>query len=156
MSLDTSDSGVFTRFTQIQIKKLKEAFQLIDMDNDDKISKSDLKQIYQDLGKNIDDLILDQMLSNEGGGLTFPAFLLLMSRTIGEMPEDEQVKNALQVFSEENDELNCNVSELKMYLYNSGFTDENELEKVLKHFSFRDLSGEEKFKGRKFMETIGE
>lgn len=44
-------SGVFSLFQAPQIQQFKEAFQLIDHDKDGWVNESDLKEIFNSLGK---------------------------------------------------------------------------------------------------------
>jgi len=46
-----SGSNVFAMFTQQQVQVFKEAFQMIDQDKDGFISKNDIRQTFDSLGK---------------------------------------------------------------------------------------------------------
>lgn len=146
----------FSQFTQEQIKKMQEAFQLIDDDGDGIISESDLAKMLKGLGKQDNAEEVKQMLSAAPDEtLTFPAYLSLMSESIGEMLDPSEIREALKVFSD-NAELLCNSAELEQRLKEVGLEDSAKLERVLKHFSTKQVSGERVFKGEKFVQSISE
>lgn len=157
MPLQNSTSVTFSQFTQQQIKKLRDAFQLIDHDGDGSISIQDLDKMFQNIGKKADREQLEQMLEQGDGDLSFPGFLSVVGESFCELPEEEEIVKALRVFSgSDSSELNVNVDELEEYLRSVGMNNEKELEKVLKNFTSQQVSGERVFKGKKFLETVGE
>ncbi|AET38515.1 Mlc2p Ecym_2819 [Eremothecium cymbalariae DBVPG len=158
MSLSNSKSVTFAHYTQDQIKSLKDAFQLIDDNGDGTISNIDLDKIWQALGKKLTQDEITNMLSQQDNGeLTFPAFLSVMSSSLGSMPDQSYIKDALQIFSKEGDlELSCDADELKEYLEMTGFIGENLFEKLLGNFISQSITGQRIFKGRRFLEAVGE
>lgn len=53
--MDHSESLTFNQLTQDYITKLKDAFQMLDEDEDGLISRGDLTKIYATLGKTLTD-----------------------------------------------------------------------------------------------------
>lgn len=146
----------FSQFSQEQIRKLKEAFQLIDDDGDGIISQKDLSKIYRGIGKDNNIKEVQKMLKDVSDEeVTFPVYLSIMSGTMGEMPDTAEIRKALEVFAEGPDML-CNTNELVKCLEAVGLEDKEKIERVLKHFSTKKVSGELVFKGSKFLQTISE
>lgn len=56
-------SNVFAMFTQHQVAQFKEAFQFIDSDKDGIISKNDIRQTFDALGRLCTDKELEEMAS---------------------------------------------------------------------------------------------
>ncbi|BAO40500.1 myosin light chain 2 [Kluyveromyces marxianus] len=154
--MEKSTSVSFSQFTQEQIKKLKEAFQLIDDDGDGVISETDLSKILKGLGMPSDEDKIKEMINvAPDETVTFPGYLSLMSETIGEMPDTAEIREAMKAFSDE-EELLCDASELERCLKDVGFDDSTKLDRVLRHFSTKQVSGERVFKGAKFIQAISE
>lgn len=154
--MEKSQSVTFSQFTQNQIQKLKDAFQYIDEDGDGVISQKDLRKILSDLSKQSDEMQLQEMIGTEKEGITFPEFVSIMGERIESLPEESELIEALKTFSKENEEMMIKVDELETYLASAGFKDKKELDKVLQHFVTKQVSGGQVFKGKKFLETIGE
>lgn len=158
--MQNSESLTFSHLTQIHINKLKDAFQMIDHDGDGTISQNDLSEMFHSIGKQMSDAQVQKMLQNEkserGNSITFPEFLSLMSSTIGEFPEENEIADGLKNLSG-NDELQISMEELLIYLREAGFQNpEKEFEKILKEYSSNHQTGEKVFKGKQFLNTISE
>lgn len=154
--MNKSESVSFSQFTQDQIRRLKAAFQLLDDNGDGIISDDDLSKIFKGLGreKNLEEI--KTMLSETcEGDITFPAYLSLMSKSLGELPESDEIREALAVFSKDSEML-CNTDDLVKCLQTVGLKDIDKLERVLTYFSSTQVSGERVFKGAKFLNTISE
>lgn len=155
-AMNKSSSVTFSQFTQEQIKKMQEAFQLIDDDGDGIISESNLAKMLRGLGKPDNKEDVEQMLSlAPDETLTFPAYLSLMSECMGEMPDPTEIREALKAFSD-NEELLCDSAELEQCLKDVGLEDPAKLDRVLAHFSAKQVSGRRVFKGEKFVQSISE
>lgn len=158
--MQNSESLSFSHLTQAHINKLKDAFQMIDQDGDGSISQDDLNKVFHSIGKQMSDAQLQKMLQNEESerenSIMFPEFLSLMSSTIGEFPEDNEIADCLKSLSG-NDGLQISLEELFIHLKEAGFQNpEKEFEKLLKEFSSNHQSGEKVFKGEQFLNTISE
>merc|ERR1712142_595133 len=66
-----SGSNVFDAFTQKQIAEFKEGFQIMDADKDGIISKSDLANTFTEIGREVDEGLLDEMLGDAPGPINF-------------------------------------------------------------------------------------
>lgn len=139
-------SGSFSQLNTSQIRKLKEAYYLIDNDGDGCISFSDLKAMlvslgmnkinyleissitYKNLGSSCSDEYIKNMLAEMPRPLTFSSFLTMMSETLGKVTPASDLINAFMIFEEENSSLGntgsnpyrIKVEELKDLLYKSG------------------------------------
>lgn len=159
--MSDKDALAFSKLSQTHIKRLKDAFQMIDDDGDGAISQNDLDKVFRSVGKHMKPEQLRDMLSVEdeqgGEGVTFPEFLSIMGENIGKYPEDTEVVNCLKVLAD-NEELNVPLNELLFYLKEAGFSNaEEEFERLFKEFTpDQGLSGEKMFKGKQFMNTISE
>ncbi|SCU83664.1 LADA_0C12794g1_1 [Lachancea dasiensis] len=153
--MERSESALFSQLSNDQIQKIRDAFQFIDEDGDGRISKKDLVKMYSNLGKSQMEAQIDQMLASENNKeLTFPEFLTLMGERLRNFPEDQEMSDALRAFNPSGgNELNVDVAELKSYLRDAG-SDMTAIEAVLKQFCATQLSGEQIFKGQKFLDTI--
>lgn len=64
-------SNVFAMFDQNQIQEFKEAFNMIDQNKDQIISKDDLAEMFASLGKDHSDEYLQKMLDDAPGQINF-------------------------------------------------------------------------------------
>ncbi|AMD22462.1 HHL308Wp [Eremothecium sinecaudum] len=158
MTLADNTAAEFSQFTQLQIKTLRDAFQLIDDDGDRVISEQDLGKFWQVLGKKPSDDEIKSMLDmGNGCNLTFPVFLSIMSNSLGLLPAENDICEALKIFCKEDDfELNCDIKELKEYVSMAGFSQSDNFDKLVESFTYQTITGEQVFKGKRFLETIGE
>jgi myosin regulatory light chain 12 len=96
-------SNVFAMFQQEQIAEYKEAFNMIDQDKDQVISKQDLQRMFESLGKFPSDAELDEMLKESPGSspINFTIFLTMFGqKMMGTDPEDV-IANAFGCFDED-------------------------------------------------------
>ncbi|KAH9426355.1 myosin regulatory light polypeptide 9-like [Dermatophagoides pteronyssinus] len=91
-------SNIFAMFTQNQIAEFKEAFQFIDQDKDGLISKSDLRQTFDALGRVYPDDELQNMLSEAPGPLNFTMFLSIFGERIAGGDNPDVIKAAFKTF----------------------------------------------------------
>ncbi|AQZ18843.1 MLC2 (YPR188C) [Zygosaccharomyces parabailii] len=159
--MSDKDSLAFSKLSQTHIKRLKDAFQMIDDDGDGAISQNDLDKVFRSVGKQMKLDELQEMISTDGGdnneGVTFPEFLSIMGASMGKYPEDTEIVSCLKVLAG-TDELNVPLDELLFYLKEAGFTDaEKEFERLFREFTpDQGLNGGKMFKGKQFMNTISE
>lgn len=158
MNMADSMSIKFLEFSKTQIKTLHDAFQLLDEDGDGIISEQDLGMICDSQGTKLSKEELDQILQvNEGTTVTFPAFLSIMSNSLGSFPPEGTVRDALQLFSKDDDNnLECDADELRQYFEMLGYGTKTDFDTFLKDFLYQPISGMRVFKGKRFLETIGE
>lgn len=159
--MQSSESLNFSQLSQNHIKTLKDAFQMLDDDGDSRVSKKDLKTVYRSIGKQLTDEQANEMLQVEGSedknGISFPEYLAVMSKTVGEFPEDSEIIDCLKTLSG-NDDLHIPLDDLVQQLREAGFQDpELEFEKIFKDFTGRNQVVEGKtFKGSQFMDMISD
>lgn len=160
--MESSKSITFNQLNQDYISKLKDAFQMIDDDGDGIIQHNDLKKILQNVGKNVADEDVENMLKKANGsdsGISFPEFLSLMSSTTGEFPEEEELIECLQNISDVQDSnMNITIDTLIKQLKEAGFENpEEEFDKIFKTFSSKQQTTNQiLFKGQQFLNTISE
>ena len=72
-----SGSNVFAMFSQQQVQVFKEAFQMIDQDKDGFISKNDIRQTFDSLGRLCTEQELESMIAEASGPINFTMFLTI-------------------------------------------------------------------------------
>lgn len=118
-------SNIFAMFTQNQIAEFKEAFQFIDQDKDGLISKSDLRQTFDALGRMYPDDQLQEMLAEAPGPLNFTMFLSIFGERIAGGDNPDIIRSAFKTF-EKDESGTVNVEELRKMMTKFGekFTEE--------------------------------
>jgi Ca2+-binding EF-hand superfamily protein len=96
------NSNVFAMFDQKQIAEFKEAFSMIDHDNDGFIDKEDLKDMLASLGQNAMDEEIDAMINEAPGSINFTMFLTLMGEKMSGTDPEHEIIQAFQCFDENN------------------------------------------------------
>lgn len=99
-----SGSNVFSMFSQTQVAEFKEAFQLMDHDKDGVISKSDLRQTFDQVGKLSNEKELDEMVNEAPGPINFTQLLSLFALRMqdsGGSDDDAVVVEAFKTFDNE-------------------------------------------------------
>ncbi|XP_071534532.1 myosin regulatory light chain 2 isoform X2 [Panulirus ornatus] len=95
-------SSVFDMFTQRQVAEFKEGFQMMDKDKDGIIGKSDLRQVFDEVGRIATDKELDDMLSETPNPINFTMLLQMFAeRNTGSSDDDEVVAAAFNAFSQD-------------------------------------------------------
>merc|ERR1712158_41943 len=69
--------NVFALFKQAQISEFKEAFALMDLNKDGVLDEADIKGIWQQAGRDVDDKTAADMIAECTGQLNFTKFLQL-------------------------------------------------------------------------------
>lgn len=93
-------SNVFDMFTQFQVAEFKEGFQMMDKDKDGILGKSDLRQVFDQVGRIATDKDLDDMLNDAPGPINFTMLLQMFAeRNSGTSDEDTVVAAAFNAFS---------------------------------------------------------
>ena len=144
--MDHSESLTFNQLTQDYINKLKDAFQMLDEDEDGLISRGDLTKIYATLGKTLTDEEWSKMVPDndtstaEVGeeGVSFPIFLSIMGKNLSQFPEREELNEVIDSLKE------------------AGFENpEEEFAKLFKLFTTNQQATEERtFRGKLFLDSI--
>jgi Ca2+-binding EF-hand superfamily protein len=99
------NSNVFAVFDQSQIAEFKEAFSMIDHDNDGFIDKEDLKDMLASLGiilvykgQNPSDEYIDDMISEAPGSINFTMFLTLFGEKMTGTDPEHEILQAFEAF----------------------------------------------------------
>ncbi|XP_076047887.1 myosin regulatory light chain 2-like [Oratosquilla oratoria] len=97
-----SGSNVFDMFTQKQVAEFKDGFQIMDRDKDGIINKTDLRAIFDEIGRIATEQELDDMLAEAEGPLNFTMFLnMFAQRQTGEADDDDVVATAFRAYSDD-------------------------------------------------------
>jgi Ca2+-binding EF-hand superfamily protein len=146
--INRHNSNVFAMFDQKQISELKEAFSMIDNDNDGFIDKEDLKDTLYSLGQNPTEEELDSIMSEAPGSLNFTMFLTLMGEKRNGTDPEHEIIQAFECFDDDGNHGFINADKLREYLTTMGdrFTEE-EVDIMYKgikldehgNFSYRDF-----------------
>ncbi|WP_411025098.1 hypothetical protein, partial [Salmonella sp. s54836] len=94
-------SNIFAMFDQSQIQEFKEAFNIIDQNRDGFIDSSDLKEMFNNLGKDVADTYVQSMLDEAHGPLNFTMFLTLFGEKLNGTDPEDVIKNAFACFDDE-------------------------------------------------------
>jgi Ca2+-binding EF-hand superfamily protein len=140
-----------TKFKQLpaqEIERIRDAFQLIDQDNNGSISSKDLKTTFQSISQEKSDKDIEAMLKSNDLG--FPAFLSLISNELNQLPDRSEILRALQVFSQ--DTL-VDSNDLRNALIDAGM-DRNEVNPVLEAFETERMNGDKIFQGQVFLDYV--
>ncbi|CAI4054221.1 hypothetical protein SKDZ_16G4410 [Saccharomyces kudriavzevii ZP591] len=161
--MDHSESLTFNQLTQDYINKLKDAFQMLDEDEDGIISRKDLNKMYATLGKALTDEEWSKMVPDNDSttakvgqeGVSFPIFLSIMGKNLSQFPEREELEKSLKSVGRK-DDLNVPLSEIIESLKEAGFENpEEEFAKLFKLFTTNQQTVDEKtFRGKLFLDSI--
>lgn len=94
-------SNVFALFNQSQIQEFKEAFTMIDQNRDGIIDVSDLQNIYQQIGRDLDEKSAEQMLKESPKELNFTHFLTLFGEKLHGTDPEAALRDAFKLFDED-------------------------------------------------------
>jgi len=95
-------SNVFAMFEQSQIHEFKEAFNMIDTNKDGFITADDLKEIYGNLGKDVPDSFVEELLAEASGAqMNFTMFLTLFGEKLQGTDQENVILNAFKCFDED-------------------------------------------------------
>ncbi|KAI9029345.1 hypothetical protein DFJ74DRAFT_657928 [Hyaloraphidium curvatum] len=94
------NSNVFAMFDQKQIAEFKEAFSMIDHDNDGFIDAEDLKEIFSSLGQPPSEEQVQSMLSEAPGPINFTLFLTLLGEKMSGTDPEHEILQAFEAFDD--------------------------------------------------------
>jgi len=95
-----SGSNVFAMFSQNQVQVFKEAFQMIDQDKDGFISKNDIRQTFDSLGRLCTDEELNSMIAEAPGPINFTMFLTVFGDRAQGTDDEQTILNAFAQYDE--------------------------------------------------------
>lgn len=112
-------SNVFSMFKQAQIQEFKEAFTMIDQNRDGFICTDDLKEMFQQTGKEPRSDELEEMIKEAPGPLSFTMFLTLFGEKLHGTDPENTLKSAFAMFDEDHKEF-LDEEYIKDLLMNTG------------------------------------
>lgn len=119
-----SGSNVFAAFSQHQVQEFKEAFQMIDQDKDGFISKNDIRQTFDSLGRLCTESELDSMIQEAPGPINFTMFLTIFGDRVSGTDDEATIISAFTQFDE--GEGKCKEDKLKLAITTFGEKFSNE------------------------------
>jgi len=136
-----SGSNVFDMFSQKQVAEYKDGFQIIDRDRDGVINKLDLRAMFDEIGRIVDDEELDSMLGEAEGPINFTTFLTMFAeKSSGEVDEDEVIAKAIRAFEKGEGEIDTDDFRLMLMAFGDKFTSK-ECDDVLNAVEIDDDTG---------------
>lgn len=124
-----SSQAAYSIFDPLQIQTFKEAFTLIDSDNDGIISEADLKSVFASLGQPAPPTLLSSLLSSrptthdpsflQPTQINFSLFLTLMAEHLSLLDPEPEMLEAFASF-DDGDRGTVNAAELREALKSSG------------------------------------
>ncbi|KAL2863931.1 putative calmodulin [Aspergillus lucknowensis] len=143
MMAATSDAAA--RLATAQLREIREAFQVLDRDNDGFVDKDDVADVLANIGQ--DPSALSQFFpSGSPPTINFPNFLNTLSQLLSPLSSRQELTNALSAFDED-DSGQVDVEELRDALLNTAPDDgerpltEREVNEVLSGFTGRRAFG---------------
>eukprot|EP00835_Amoeboradix_gromovi_P006591 NODE_806_length_4082_cov_0.326638.p3 type:complete len:150 gc:universal NODE_806_length_4082_cov_0.326638:3127-3576(+) len=116
------NSNIFAMFDQKQIGEFKEAFSMIDHDQDGFIDKEDLKDMLASLGQTSqsqDDAYIEEMLQDAPGSINFTIFLTLFGERMNGTDAEHELVQAFEYFDDKRTGY-CDMEELRDWMLNYG------------------------------------
>ncbi|KAL2808156.1 EF-hand [Aspergillus granulosus] len=143
MMAATSDAAA--RLAPAQLREIREAFQVLDRDNDGYVDKDDVADVLANIGQ--EPSTLSQFFPPGGAAtINFPTFLNTLSQLLSPLSSRQELINALSAFDED-DSGQVDVEELRDALLNTAPDDgeraltEREVNEVLSGFTGRRAFG---------------
>ncbi|GAA5848861.1 hypothetical protein JCM9279_002966 [Rhodotorula babjevae] len=154
-------SGAFQLFDPAQVQTFREAFNLVDQDNDGIISEADLRGLLSSLGQHPDHSLIHSLLharpanspaSAAPAQLNFTAFVTLMASHLSALDPESDMLDAFACFDERNTGY-CDADEVREWLKSTGDRmSDDEVDKLL-HPPFLDRKTNQ-FNYRLFCQTL--
>merc|ERR1711976_237064 len=101
MGEEKAGKNVLSMFKPAQIQEFKEAFTMMDQNRDGIIDKDDLIAIHQQIGREPDGKVIDEMIKESPGQLNFTHFLTLFGEKLHGTDPESTLRDALKMFDEE-------------------------------------------------------
>ncbi|CCH59333.1 hypothetical protein TBLA_0B04980 [Henningerozyma blattae CBS 6284] len=154
--MEKSRSISFDNLSQDFIEKMKDAFQVIDENGDGSITESDLKKVYNDLGKKVDDKFLSNMLKD--GPLSFPEFLTMMGKKTSSFASKTELVECFKAFMPDDGRTTIDQEELIQYLKFAGIEDPStQFADIFNNFtSYSQTEQKTVFHSQHFIDSITE
>jgi len=118
-------------FSQKQVSTFKDGFQIIDRDRDGVLNASDLRAMFDEIGRIMSDEQLDEMLTESEGPMNFTAFLTLFASQMGgESDDDDVIAKAIRAFEKLPGEIDADEFRTMLMAFGDKFTSK-EVDEVL-------------------------
>ena len=106
-----------------QVAEFKDGFHIVDRDKDGVINKSDLRSIFDEIGRIAADEELDEMLAEPEGPLNFTTFLTMFAGKLGgETDDDDLIAKSIRAFEKEPGEIDADVFRTALMAFGEKFT----------------------------------
>ncbi|OGM45521.1 mitotic check point protein (Bub2) [Aspergillus bombycis] len=143
MTAGSSDAA--SKLAPAQLREIREAFQVLDRDNDGSVNKDDVADVLVNVGQD-PSMLSDFFPPGSSETINFPTFLNILSSLLAPLSSRQELVNALAAFDED-DSGQINVGELRDALFHTAPDDgelpltEQEINEVLNGFTGRRAFG---------------
>ncbi len=116
-------TSIFRKNRNEKLQELKAAFSLFDIDNDGKISKEELSFIFQNVGLELNNSELTQIINNASftgekkDFISFEDFCAVMNTKMSDTDTEQELKEAFKIFDSEGNGY-ISIEQLKYVLTN--------------------------------------
>ncbi|KAF5855092.1 hypothetical protein ETB97_010057 [Aspergillus alliaceus] len=151
MGMTAGSSDAASQLAPAQLREIREAFQVLDRDNDGSVDKDDVAEVLVNVGQ--DPSTLSEFFpTGSPQTINFPTFLNTLSNLLAPLSSRQELVNALAAFDED-DSGQINVGELRDALLHTAPEDgelpltDREINEVLNGFTGRRAFGGKSSKG---------
>jgi len=116
-------SNVFAMFSQNQVQVFKEAFNMIDQDKDGFISKNDIRQTFDSLGRLCTEEELTSMINEAPGPINFTMFLTIFGDRAQGTDEEQVILNAFAQYDDGDGTCNEEILKHSLCTWGEKFTE---------------------------------
>ena len=128
-------------FSQKQVAEFKDGFQIMDRDRDGVINKSDLRAMFDEIGRIASEDELNEMLGEADGPINFTTFLsMFASKSSGEADDDDAVAKAFRAFEKEPGEIDAENFRIMLMAFGDKFTSK-EVDDVFENVEYDEDTG---------------
>jgi len=112
-------------FTQAQVAEFKDGFAIMDRDRDGILNKTDLRGVFDEIGRLASEDELDAMLAESPDPINFTTFLsMFAAKSTGENDEDEVVIKAFRAFEKSDGLIDSENFRTMLMAFGDKFTDQ--------------------------------
>jgi len=117
-------SNVFDQFSQKQVAEFKEGFQFMDRDKDGIIGRGDIRATADDVGVNLTDQQIDQMIADCNADINFTQLINMFGQRQqgGASDEDEVVVAAFGAFADMAGNIDCDSFQTLLMMHGDRYT----------------------------------